>query len=220
MLTHHDVTVPNALEVFNEVKDTGIFCVGFKDIGLPVKELATLVGLMRKEGKTILMEVVSETKEYTIQSVKNAVKLGVDYLIGGTYIEPALWLLKGSGIKYFPYIGKVIGHPCLLRGTIDEIVRDAKRVEALGADGINLLAYRFDGDVNRLMISVRDAVNIPIIVAGSINNFERIRKVVELGMWGFTIGGAIFENKFVPKGDLRDQIIAVINEIKNAKKRK
>jgi len=216
MLTHHDVTVPNALEVFNKIKDTGISCVGFKDIGLSTKELAELVHFLRREEKSVFMEVVSETEETTMQSVKTAVKLGVDYLIGGTHVEPTLQMLKGSGIKYFPYVGKVVGHPCLLRGTIEEIVRAAKRVEVLGVDGINLLAYRFDGDVNRLMLSVRDAVDIPIIVAGNINSFERIRKVTELGVFGFTIGGAVFEKRFIPKGDLREQIIAVIEEVKKS----
>jgi len=41
MLTHHDRTVPNALEVFEEIKDTGIQNVGFKDVGLPFEELSS-----------------------------------------------------------------------------------------------------------------------------------------------------------------------------------
>lgn len=111
-----------------------------------------------------------------------------------------------------PYIGKVVGHPCLLRGSVEEIVNDAKRVKALGADGINLLAYRYDGDANNLMTSVKHAVDLPIVVAGSVDSFERIRRVKELAMWGFTIGTAIFEKKFVSDGNLRDQLAAVIRE--------
>jgi phosphoribosylformimino-5-aminoimidazole carboxamide ribonucleotide (ProFAR) isomerase len=42
------------------------------------------------------------------------------------------------------------------------------------------------------MKSVKNAVKIPIIVAGNINGFERIGEVTELDIWGFTIGGAIF----------------------------
>lgn len=213
MLTHYDVTVPNAFEVFNQIKDTKISCIGFKDIGLSKKELTRLVKVMKEEGKTTFMEVVSETKESSLQSAKTAIELGVDYLIGGTYVEPTLELLKDTKIKYFPYVGRVVGHPCLLKGTIKEIVEDAKRVESLGVDGINLLAYRYNGDVNYLLNSIRNAVNMPIIAAGSINSFERIHKVVEAGVWGFTIGGGIFEKKFVPGKDLREQIIAVIKEV-------
>ena len=36
MLTHHDVTVPNALEVIERIKDTGLRFIGCKDIGLAI----------------------------------------------------------------------------------------------------------------------------------------------------------------------------------------
>ena len=217
MFTYNDVTVPNAIEVFEEVKETGIKCVGFKDIGLPVGKLKTLVNTLRKEKRIIFLEVVSETEEANIRSAKRAIELDVDYLIGGTYVKPTLHLLKETHIKYCPYVGKVVGHPCLLRGTISEISEDAKKVEALGVSGINLLAYRYDGDIDRLITSMLQAVNIPVIVAGSINSFERVKRVTELGVWGFTIGGAIFDKKFVPDGSLSDQITAVMNVVEKAR---
>lgn len=217
MLTRKDVTVPDAVEVFKEIRDTGVTFVGFKDVGLPLRELRTLVSLMRKEGKIIFLEVVSENKEEAMRSVRKAIALDVDYLIGGTYVEQTLRLLKGK-MRFMPYIGKVVGHPCMLRGSIQEIVGDAKRAEDLGVDGINLLAYRYVGDADQLMASVKSAVDTPIIVAGSVNRFERIRKVTELGMWGFTIGTAIFEKRFAPEGDLRKQITAVLRGVKRFRK--
>ncbi len=217
MLTRNDVTVPDAVEVFKEIRDTGVTFVGFKDVGLPLRELRTLVSLMRKEGKIIFLEVVSENKEEAMRSVRKAIALDVDYLIGGTYVEQTLRLLKGK-MRFMPYIGKVVGHPCMLRGSIQEIVGDAKRAEDLGVDGINLLAYRYVGDADQLMASVKSAVDTPIIVAGSVNSFERIRKVTELGMWGFTIGTAIFEKRFAPEGDLRKQITAVLRGVKRFRK--
>jgi len=219
MLTHNDLTVSNAVEVFKETRDTGVTCVGFKDTGLSLEEQRTLVGLMRRKGKTIFFEVVSENKEAAMRSIKNAIALKIDYLIGSTYIEQTLRLLKGR-ITFMPYVGKVAGHPCMLRGKIEEIIADAKRAEGLGVAGINLLAYRYDGDADQLIESVKKAVTIPIIVAGSINSFERIRKVAEIGMWGFTVGGAIFERKFAPEGDLRDQVTAVIEYVKKFKRNK
>ena len=39
-------------------------------------------------------------------------------------------------------------------GSIAEITEDARRVEALGVDGLNLLAYRYDGDVDALVETV------------------------------------------------------------------
>lgn len=213
MLTYNDITVKNALEVYEEIRNTRVKFVGFKDIGLPPEQLKKLVGMMREDGRTVFLEVVSESKEAAIQSAKTAVELGVDYLIGGTYIEETIPLIHETEIRFFPYIGKIVDHPCLLRGTIEEIVEDAKRVEKLGVPGINLLAYRYDGDVEKLIVSVQNAVKIPLIVAGSINSYERVRKMKELDIWAFTIGGAIFDKKFVPEGSYSDNIEAVLKEI-------
>lgn len=212
-LTYNDVTVYNAIDVFEKRKNTGIKYVGFKDVGLPKEKLIELHERMKKAGMTTFLEVVSATEEDNLRSAKMGIELGVDNLIGGTYVRQTLPLLQDTNIKYFPYIGKVIGHPCLLRGAIEEITRDARTVEDLGVNGIDLLAYRYDGNPEHLIRSVQEAVKIPLIIAGSINSLERVRKMTELDVWAFTIGSAIFDKKFVPSGTLSDQITAVLKEI-------
>jgi len=212
-LTYSDVTVYNAIDVFEETKGMEVKYFGFKDVGLPKEKLKELHTRMKKEGKTTFLEVVTATKEDNVRSTKMAVELGVDYLIGGTYVKETLPLIKGTSVKYFPYIGKIVGHPCLLRGTIQEIVRDAKRVEGLGAGGIDLLAYRYDRDPVKLIESVQKAVKIPLIVAGSIDSVERVQKMLDLKVWAFTIGSAFFDKKFVTEGTLNDQIKTVVKEI-------
>ena len=212
MLTKNDLTIKNAPEVFEEIKNTGVRHIGFKDIGLPFDKLKILVQKMKSKGMKTYLEVVSESEEANLRSVKSALELGVDYLIGGTYVEETMKLFKGAHPKYYPYIGKIIGHPCLLRGTIDEIVADGKKKQALGIDGINLLAYRYDGDVEKLISSLLKAVKIPIIVAGSIDSFDRVRKMIQLNVAGFTIGGAIMDKKFVPDGSLAEQATSVLKE--------
>jgi len=211
-LTYSDVTVYNAIDVFEKRKNTGIKYVGFKDVGLPKEKLLELHERMKKEGMTTFLEVVSATEEDNLRSAKMGIELGVDNLIGGTYVRQTLPLLQDTNIKYFPYIGKVIGHPCLLRGTIEEITRDARTVEDLGANGIDLLAYRYDGNPEHLIRTVQEAVRIPLIIAGSINSLERVRKMTELDVWAFTIGSAIFDKKFIPSGTLSDQITVVLKE--------
>lgn len=129
------------------------------------------------------MEVVSETEDANVRAIEIAKKLDVNYLIGGTFVSLTLPLIKDTKIKYFPYIGKVVGHPCVLKGEIREILDDAKRVEELGVDGINLLAYRYTGDPETLMMQVVKYTKLPVIIAGSINSVERIRKVKESGAW-------------------------------------
>ncbi|MEM3575242.1 MAG: 4-hydroxythreonine-4-phosphate dehydrogenase [Candidatus Bathyarchaeia archaeon] len=210
MLTRGDVTVPNALEVAKGISSSRVEFVGFKDIGLRQGEYRELLRILRDGGKKVFLEVVSSSKDSALRSAEMAKELGVDYLIGGTYFDETMRAIEGSGIKYFPYVGRVYGHPCLLGGSVEEIVEDAKAKEAGGADGVNLLAYRYEGDPVALMRAVIGAVDIPVLVAGSINSLERVREVAELGAWAFTIGGAIFEGRFSPEGGIRAQIEAVL----------
>jgi len=216
MLTHHDVTIPNSLEVFERVKGTGLRYVGCKDIGLSIGDLYKLFSNMRNNNMNTFLEVVTMRENEHFRGVDTALEVRADYLIGGMpqYTEKTIRYLRGkkSKIKCFPYIGRVVGHPCLLRGTIEEIVDDAKRTEDLGADGINLLAYRYDGDVRQLVTSVQSAVEIPLIVAGNIDRFERIREMKRFGVWAFTIGGAILEKRFLPGKSESEQVGAVLKE--------
>jgi hypothetical protein len=211
MLTHHDRTVPNALEVFEEVKDTGVQNVGFKDVGLPFDELKRLAGMINREGLNSFLEVVSETEESCLAAVRQAMKIGVKNVIGvkREYAEKAFNIL-GRKVKFYPYVGRVIGIPEVLEGSIEEMVNDARMFEKMGVDGINLLAYRYVGDPDKLMREVIKSVNIDVIVAGSINSFDRIRKVVVAGARLYTIGSAIFERNFVPSGGISDQIKAIL----------
>lgn len=212
METYNDMTRADAISVYKEIHNTNVKFIGFKDIGLPMKQLKELHEMMKKDRRTTFLEVVSASEKDTLQSTKVALDLGVDYLIGGTYIDSTLPLIKNTKIKYFPYVGKIVDHPCKLRGSIEEIVNDTKKVKEKGISGINLLAYRYNGDVEQLIEKV-SAVGLPMIVAGSIDSYERVRKMKDMNIWAFTIGGAIFNKKFVSRGSLTDNIDAVLKEI-------
>jgi len=209
MLTLNDKTVPNAMEIYQELRHTGIKFFGFKDIGLPHPELKKLVEAMHADGHQVFLEVVSATADDELKSARAAVAIGVDYLIGGTQIADVKQIIAGTGMKYFPYIGQIVGHPCLLRGDLAWMVEEAKRVEAMGIDGINLLAYRWDGDVDLLVESIMAAINVPLICAGSVDRIERIKDLADRNVWAFTIGGAVLQKVIVP-GDMQDQVAATL----------
>jgi putative N-acetylmannosamine-6-phosphate epimerase len=211
MLTRDDRTIANAREVYGPVALTGICHVGCKDLGLPREELAGLMTDIRANGHRSYLEVVSETDEATLESARVAAEVGPDYLIGGTLIEPVQEIIAGSGVRFFPYIGKVVGHPCLLRGTIEEIAEEARRAEELGVDGINLLAYRYDGDVDALVEAVVEATSLPVIAAGSVDSAERIRALADRGVWAFTIGTAALDGKLVPDAPLEAQLDYILD---------
>lgn len=210
MLTHDDVTVPDAREVLMNLKAwrlEHLKYLGFKDIGLPPAQLKDLCAEMHQAGYSVMLEVVSEHPEDERRSIAAAQYIGVDYVLGGVDVSGGIQELAGSGIRYFPFAGTIVGHPSLLRGSIGGIPRDAARICALeGVDGIDLLAYRYDGDPEALLEDVVKAAGLPVIAAGSIDSADRIRAVAQKGAWGFTIGTAIFDRTLVPGGNLRSQI--------------
>jgi len=213
-LTYHDRTVPTADRVLADVKGLGVKNIGFKDVGIPMDRLEKLKGDIDAAGLTSYIEVVSEDAESIRRSAKSAVDLGVDYLIGGygEYAHDVLDIVRDTGVKFFPYIGEVGGIPGVLRGELRDIVEDARRKQDMGVDGIDLLAYRYTGDAEELLDAVVQAVEIPVISAGSVGTPERIRRVLAAGAAGFTIGTAIFDCRIVPGGTLEDQIRAVLAE--------
>ena len=206
MLTRNDETLADAREVYASVAAAGVRHFGCKDVGLPRKELEALLSDIENNGHTSYLEVVSESDEATLASARAAAEIQPDYLIGGTLIEPVQEIIAGTGIKFFPYVGRVVGHPCLLRGSIQEIADDARRVEALGLDGVNLLAYRYDGDVEALVDAVVSNTSLPVIAAGSVDSVERIRALARNGVWAFTIGTAALDGVLVPEEPLQAQL--------------
>jgi hypothetical protein len=211
MLTRDDETVADARAIYESISGAGVRHVGCKDIGLPQDELGRLLDDIRASGHSSYLEVVSETEEAELQSARVAAEVRPDYLIGGTLIEPVQEIIAGTGIRFFPYIGRVAGHPCLLRGTIDEILERARRAEDLEVDGINLLAYRYDGDVDALVEAVVRATSLPVIAAGSVDSAERIRALSDRDVWAFTIGTAALDGKLVAGAPLSEQLRYVLD---------
>lgn len=211
MLTKDDQTVADPLSVYDEVRGAPLHYVGFKDIGQPTSVLRELTTRIRADGRTAVLEVVSVDRDSELRSVAAGLEMGVDLLMGGTHPEDVLPLLSGSSVRYFPFPGRVIGHPSVLMGSVEEIAQSAQDLTARpGVDGLDLLAYRHDGDVPDLIVQVVAAATGPVVVAGSIDSAERIHAVSRAGAWGFTVGGAVFDRAFVRRGSLRSQIDEIL----------
>jgi len=220
MFTLNDMTVSDAIDHFEMVKDLDVDYFGFKEIGLPQYKMKELNDKIHISGFKSFLEVVEYEEDRIYEPAKMAVEMGFDYLMGTIYF-PSIWdIIKGKNIKYFPFCGKIYDRPSILDGTIEEIVQDAKRIEAEGAQGFDLLAYRYkyQDKVNDLVLALNEALEVPIVSAGSINSFDRLQETIDQGVWGFTIGGAFFEKKFVPNGSYRDNVAAVIRFLKNPDK--
>jgi 4-hydroxythreonine-4-phosphate dehydrogenase len=215
MLTHADRTLPDAHDRVPEALAAGVRHIGFKDVGLPFASLRRLADTIRAAGATLYLEVVSLDAANEEASARAAVGLGVDVLMGGTRPPVVLPILAGTGIHYYPFPGEVVGHPSVLRGTADTIIESACWLAALdGVHGLDLLAYRFQGDVPDLIGRVCQAVAPkPVVVAGSLDRPERITDLLKAGVAGFTVGTAALDGAFPARSTkLVDQLAFIAEQ--------
>ena len=175
MLTSNDRTIPDARARLDDALEGGVRHIGFKDIGLPFSELKTLADAIRSAGGRSYLEVVSLDAESELASARAAIELDVDCLLGGTRAEEVTGLTRHHPLRYYPFPGRITGHPSLLEGPQDAIIASARRLADLEhVHGLDLLAYRFDGDVPGLMTRLCQAVDTPVIMAGSIDSPDKI----------------------------------------------
>jgi hypothetical protein len=212
MLTHHDRTVDDPLAVYDDIRDCGLRYVGFKDIGVPVQQLKEVCAAAHDDGLEVMLEVVSTTREEELRSAAAAAEIGVDWLLGGTNPRDVLPVIAGSGARYCPFPGTVVGHPSVLQGEISEIAASAREMTAMdGVHGLDLLAYRHqEADAAVLTRAVVDASSGPVIAAGSVASVAQIQALDQAGAWGFTIGGAIFEGRLPGGPSVSGQIREVL----------
>jgi 4-hydroxythreonine-4-phosphate dehydrogenase len=171
MLTRGDVTIADARERLPQVLAAGVRHIGFKDVGLPHAEMAELAAEIRAAGAALYLEMVSLDAEAEAAGARSAVELGVDVLMGGVRPDVVEPIIAGAPIRYFPFPGEIRGHPSKLVGDVESIAASANALTARnGVHGLDLLAYRFDGDVPALMRAVcARSSGKPVIVAGSID---------------------------------------------------
>ena len=196
MLTYNDRTVNNAYNIFEQCKNSKAKYWGFKEEGLPLNQMKELYNYMKKCGKTTVLEVVAYTEKECIKGANIAVKCGCDILMGTLFFDSVNKICKDNKIKYMPFIGKVEGRPSILKGNIEEIIKDARKYLENGVYGFDLLGYRYIGDAEELNKKFVSQINAPVCIAGSINSYERLDEIKDIKPWAFTIGGAFFENKF------------------------
>ena len=212
MLTYHDVTVKNAKEIFMEAKDAPAEFWGFKDVGLSIEEMKDLVKCMKDAGKTTFMECLAHNLEDTKKGIDTALECGFDILLGAHYFKETEEYCFQNGLKHSPFIG--YRSEGKLYGTIEDIVNEAVSIaESTTAYGINVSGYRYqDGDPEELISSLREKLNKPLSVAGSVDSYSKLDALKRIQPWAFTIGGAFFENKF--GNGFSDQIRAVQDYLK------
>lgn len=210
MLTRDDRTVADGLELLDLIAPLGLKHIGFKDIGVPSELLRQLTAKIHEMGAISYMEVVSTAPEACLNSARAACDLGVKRLLGGTQVDAILKILEGTGIAYYPFPGKPIGHPTKLGGTPADVERDSRSFVEKGCAGCDLLAYRaIEADPVELVRAARRGLGPEkyLIVAGAVTSADQIREIRRAGADAFTIGSAIFNGTYSPdKGSIISQL--------------
>jgi hypothetical protein len=213
MLTRHDQTVTDALEVLDDIRSVGLTHIGFKDVGVPPDVLAAVQRRIKEMGATSYMEVVSTSTEACLRSARVARDIGVDRLLGGTQVDEVLAILAGSHTAYLPFPGRPHDHPTKLGGTSEDVERDCRRFAEKGCAGVDLLAYRAtEADPIALVKAARRGTPGTLLVAGAVSTPERVKLLKAAGADSFTVGSAAFDGSFAPNvGSLRSQLGAVLD---------
>ena len=212
MLTHNDLTVTDAYEIFDQCKKSKAKFWGFKEEPLPLEQMQKLFAYMKDCGKTTFLEVVSYSEKECLEGARKAVACNCDFLMGTTFFDSVNDFCRTNHLNYLPFVGKITGRPSVLEGTLEEMINEANAYIAKGVYGIDLLGYRYTGDAALLNREFVKNVEVPVCIAGSINSYERLQEIKAVSPWAFTIGGAFFENKF--GGTMKEQIDKVCNFMK------
>jgi hypothetical protein len=211
MLTWNDKTVHNAREVFDSCKDLPVKNWGFKDVGLPPPEMKELCGLMKQNGKSTFLEVVTYSEEECMRGARIAVDCGFEHLMGTIFYDTVNDFIKTTSLKYMPFVGDVSESPSILKGTAAGMLAQETRYKEAGVFGIDLLGYRYvDGDPEELSAEFISKGRLPCVLAGSIDSEKRIDTALRMNPWGFTMGSALFNKKFVAAGTFRENLEHVI----------
>jgi hypothetical protein len=215
MLTRADQTVEDCLDVLDVLEPVALQHIGFKDVGVDPGTLAELNRRIKQRGATSYMEVVSTDRAACLNSVRVALDIGVDRLLGGncSEVDEVLRLLEGSATAYLPFPGFPSGHPTRLGGTPHDIATHCREYMDKGCLGADLLAWRTDqAEPLALVQAARNALGAGyLVVAGSIDTPQKIDQLAVAGVDAFTIGSALFDGSYAPrKGALQSQVRAVL----------
>ena len=167
MLTHNDLTVTDAYEIFDQCKKSKAKFWGFKEEPLPLEQMQKLFAYMKDCGKTTFLEVVSYSENECLEGARKAVACNCDFLMGTTFFDSVNDFCRVNHLNYLPFVGKITGRPSVLEGTLEEMINEANAYIAKGVYGIDLLGYRYTGDAALLNREFVKNMEVPVCIAGS-----------------------------------------------------
>ena len=134
MLTHNDLTVENAEEVFEKCKDSRARFWGMKEKPLSPLRMKALFSRMKECGKTTALEVVAYDEPGAMQGARLAVECGCDILMGTKFHPQVAEFCHGHvDLLGYRYVGDAVAlnktlvesldAPVCIAGSIDSTRR-------------------------------------------------------------------------------------------------
>lgn len=167
--------------------------MGFKEKPISKDRMKKLFSRMKECGKITFLEVVAYTVEEGLAGAMTAVDCGCDVLMGTKFHKEISDFCRVHNLKYMPFVDHIEGRPSVLTGYIDDIINEAKYALDNGANGIDLLGYRYVGDVKELITRIVRETEGPVCVAGNVDSYEKLDEIKEINPMAFTIGSAFLK---------------------------
>ena len=100
MLTHNDLTVHNAYDIFDQCRNSR---AKFWE-PLPLEQMKKLFRYIKSCGKTTFLEVVAYSEKECMDGAKKAVECNCDFLLGTTFSDSINEFCRLNHIKYMPFV--------------------------------------------------------------------------------------------------------------------
>jgi len=210
MMVEDAMTVPNAIELFEQAKHLPVAHWGFKDQGVDWKYLEKLNEAFKKEGKTTYLEMMQTEAEGALKSAQFAVDCGVDVVIG-MYTPEVEALLAANGMKYISFTGDLDIRVGTLSGSVQDVVDDSlKKTARPDVYSVIVAMHLFQGDANALLDALLENITKPLVISAGINSKERVVELVQAGVPYVVVGTAFMKKSFVPDGSFVENIEKVL----------
>lgn len=192
MLTERDVTIPDALEVYDSLEASPLRNIALKDTGVDRNLARELTERAHHDGRSVLLELADLSPRGQEEGIRLAIDLRVDRVVAGWRPEFADILAADGAPEYWPFVGSLSGSPLTLHSSPSELaVQSAELSTAHGVDGLVVMPYRqLRYDAVSLLESTAQTSCLPVLVAGGVQHPAQVNAIAAAGAWGFTVGGA------------------------------
>jgi hypothetical protein len=216
MLTEKDVTIPDALEVYENLAVDVLRNIAFKDVGVNRRTAQDLTDAAHADGRSVLLELADMSDRGQEQGFQLAMDLGVDRVVAGWRADFASTVAADGALEYWPFLGSLCGSPLVLDGTPDELAVQASELSGVaGVSGLVLMPYRQTAyDAVALVGRTSAAAAVPVLVAGGVRDAAQIDDIAGAGGWGFTMGGAALADRHADPASVSRRVAEVIRRCK------